>query len=486
MAAFALTSLATSPPTRWGDKPARSSSQHRLLQYWLAPKPLAGWPTCRKRLPCTHPACCPFSINSPTRWSRYPATVRGLPESPRATHDGYSGSQQRQRLAKEGHRESRGVHSLWEERSRMLRRGRDSYNSSLKSPGGIHFSSTVVLLASMLRSSRSEPLPTLGLADDIRLLEKHRVGAAVVRRHGATRRDGAPFDATQRLCYRAAARVAVLKQALESVAEALGGAGIRWTPIKGGDLAFRVYDQPEDRQCGDLDVLVAEDDRELAVAALERSGWLAAHRSTVVEQSYLRDEAYCQALSHPLGGLLEVHFRLWGAAPVGLAAEVLAAAQPDSRLGRTGARISLEHAFALAAFHAWAVTPPRPLATWWDLERICEAGGKNIADGILDTGKRWSLHLPIAMAADAAASLWHLPACIQIARELGPELRWAERIAFAWTRRFGADATPYSAIVLARLVARRPSRHGWRSVWRHLVPHPALRKRARTATAKRG
>lgn len=348
------------------------------------------------------------------------------------------------------------------------------------------FAAPIVDVASILEQTNPPSEAARRLNVSLALMERHRVAPAVARRLRSRGCAPAPGDPLQRLYYRAAARVAVLKQALESVGDALGPAGVRWAPIKGGDLAFRVYDQPEDRQCGDLDVLVAEDDRETAVAALEHAGWLAARRHTAAEQRYLRDEAYCQALSHPLGGLLEVHFRLWGAAPAGLAAEVLAAAKPDSRLGSTGARISLAHAFVLATFHAWAVPPPRPIATWWDLERVSRAAGESIASEIVDIGRRWSLHLPIAMAAAAAASLWRQPACAKIAEELRRELRWPERVVLAWTRRFGVDATPYGAVVFARLLARRPSRHGWRSVWRHFVPHPALRSKARAARAADG
>ena len=275
--------------------------------------------------------------------------------------------------------------------------------------------------------------------------------------------------------FRAAARVALLSQTLQIVGNALGSRGIAWAPIKGGDLAFRAYEQPEDRDFGDLDVLVAEPDRKRATAALADSGWLAALAPSEATEAFLRDEHYCASFSHQTGVLLELHHRLWGAVPTGLADEVIQSATPDPDLAPTGRRVSAAHAFVIAAFHVWMVPPPRAISNWWDLQRLAATGRPDLAHAVVEIARRWELQLPVGMAALASASLWPEPEPGEIARELLADLRPSERAVLGWCVRRGADATPFGSVVLARLLAGRPSRHGWRSVWRRFWPHPALR-----------
>ena len=318
------------------------------------------------------------------------------------------------------------------------------------------------------------------VAADTDLLERNRVLPAVARRLRGLGRGGRSPELLRARFFRAAARVALLTQTLQSVGDALGSRGIAWAPIKGGDLAFRAYEHPEDRDFGDLDVLVAEHDRERATAALEDAGWLAALAPSEATEAFLRDEHYCASFSHPLGVLLELHHRLWGAVPTGLAEEVIQSTTPDPALAPTGRRISPAHAFVIAGVHVWMVSRPRALSNWWDLQRLAVRYPDGLGDDVAAVARRWELQLPVGLAALASASLWpDEPALVAIADDLLDDLRPSERVVVARCVRKGVDAVPFWSVVLARLLAGRPSRHGWRSVWRRLQPHPALRAQRR-------
>jgi hypothetical protein len=267
-----------------------------------------------------------------------------------------------------------------------------------------------------------------------------------------------------------AARNFLLDDAAERVGQALGEAGIDFAPIKGFDLAGRVYAEREERRMADLDVLVAEEALAPARAALQAAGFRGL-RDDARAEDYLRREGYAWPAWSPRGILVELHFRLWGTAPAALAPAVLRAAPIDPALGPTARRLRLEHAFLLAAFHGWLDPPPRPLAFLRDLRRICVAAtvaDDTFAEKVVDQAVALEVALPTALAATLMAELFAEPLGTSIADGLRPHLRGAER---------GIQADPALSLrrlTLARLRARRPTRHGWRVVARALWPHPAV------------
>ncbi len=242
-------------------------------------------------------------------------------------------------------------------------------------------------------------------------------------------------------------------------------AGIPFAPIKGWDLGRRIYPAAEERPTSDLDLLLAEEHLDAAVAALTAAGFRPLQSGQRLAL-YLREEGYAAALKAPAGQLVELHFRLWGSAPAGLAAALLAAAAPDPGLGATALAIRLEHAFLLAAFHLFLDPPPRPALAFRDLALLA-AGGLDRSFLLAET-RRFGLALPVALGADAAAALYGEPESAAIAGELRPELRWPERL-LPWDAELAA-----SQIFLARFLAGRPSRHGWRLLWRRFWPHPGI------------
>lgn len=344
-------------------------------------------------------------------------------------------------------------------------------------PPALGFPDDLRRLASGLAGGDGGSLDLRFSAADITMLQSNRVAAAVARRLRDSRPGNPVGSQLDALLYRAAGKVALLAHTLEMVGEAFARHRIEWAPIKGGDLAFRVYEQPEDRDVGDLDVLIREPDREAAIAALVDSGWVSAQERTALWERYQREEGYCASFCHPNGLMLELHHRLWGAAPSGLPDEVMRDSRGAAELGKTARRAAPEHAFVMAALHAWMVPPRRPISTWWDLQRLTIQDDASLAGDVVTVASRWGLELPVGLAAVASASLWRSEALIAISSSLLARLRPSERILAWWCCKRGTDAVPYWSVVFARLLAGRPSRHGWRSVWRRVLPHPGLQSR---------
>ena len=306
----------------------------------------------------------------------------------------------------------------------------------------IPFPDDVRRLAAALASGPDQLLDLTSAASDTEALERHRITAAMGRRLRASGSPKAVPNLPEARFFRAAARVALLSQTLRIVGDALGARGIAWAPIKGGDLAFRAYEQPEDRDFGDLDVLIAERDRERATAALEDAGWLAALAPSEATEAFLRDEHYCASFSHPLGVLLELHHRLWGAVPTGLAEEVIQSTTPDPALAPTGRRITPAHAFVLAGVHVWMVSRPRALLNWWDLQRLAATGPPNLVDAVVDIAHRLGAAAPgrdgctrvrLALAGGAGA---------QGDRARPPRRPSPERTSLCWRVAFARESMP--------------------------------------------
>ena len=293
------------------------------------------------------------------------------------------------------------------------------------------------------------------------LAKAHRVGPALALR---ARRLGIDVP-WHRSLIATTAHLLRVRERLAAASEALGAAGVPWVPVKGCDLGARVYAQPEERPVGDIDLLVSEADYPRAHATLAAAGWRSLYEGERAER-YLREEGYAWALVDATGLLLEVHVRLWGLVPAGLAPALLAAAVPDPFLGPAGRRLPLAQAWLLAAVHAWLNPPPRPLLSWWDLERIA-AAEPAIADEVVRLAEEWDLQLPAGLAAAQAAELWGSEPNREIARRL--RLRPLERLA---ARR--GEAASLRGIVLARLLSGRASRAGWKSLPRQVWAHPGV------------
>ena len=295
----------------------------------------------------------------------------------------------------------------------------------------------------------------------------HRVGPALALRARRLGIGGPAAESWHRGLIAVTAHRLHVEDRLRGVGAALGEAGVPWLPLKGCDLGARVYRNPEERPVGDIDVLVPRAELPRVQAALRAAGWRGLAEGPRMER-YLRDEGYAWQAEDASGVLLEVHVRLWGIVPAGLGAALLATAVPDPGLGTSGRRLPLAHAWLVAAVHTWLNPPPRPLLSWWDLERIA-AAEPGMADEAARLAEAWDLQLPAGLAAAQTASLWPSPPNRAIADRLLGGLRPLERLA---ARR--GEAVGLKSIVLARLLSGRASRAGWRSLPRRIWAHPGI------------
>lgn len=308
---------------------------------------------------------------------------------------------------------------------------------------------------------------------------QHRLGAILARLAAAGgHQEGPGWRAARRT---AAANLLLGEATLEAVGKTLGAAGLQWAPFKGADLAQRVYPEPEDRPAADLDVLIAAEDFTTARAALEAAGWQALTSGPRAER-YRREEGYCWQAQRPGATLLELHFRLWGLLPAGCAAALLADAAADPALPAGGRRLSLAAAYTLAAVHQWMTPPPRPLLGWWDLRRIGAAADEGLAAAIITLAITWDLTLPVGLAAAVVARLWDDAPERAVATALTARLQPAEQRVLRRLARHGEGGVSFSSLALARLLAGRRSRGGWRVVPRRLWAHPGVVEQQTPAT----
>ncbi len=326
-----------------------------------------------------------------------------------------------------------------------------------------------------------------GLAGDPQALEellsdsyapavmKHRLGPALALRGKAL--GLALSDAWNRRLRLAIGRKMLLEHHLSAVGEALGKAEIRWLPIKGFDLGSRAYDAAEERPAGDIDIFVDPSSLARAREVLADLGWVSRAHGRRFE-SFLEDEGYCWQGRNKDGTELEVHFRLWGMVPTGYPATLFDAATEDPNLGSTAYRCHPADAYLLAAVHTWMDPPPRPLLSWWDLERISGlCPSDRLGEEVAGRALRWQLQLPVLLAAAHAGELWPDGPHHKIAASLRAQLRATERQVVRKALRQGTNRITLGSLTLARLLARRPSRSGVRAVWRRIWAHPGVVER---------
>lgn len=264
---------------------------------------------------------------------------------------------------------------------------------------------------------------------------------------------------------------------VEEIGACLGAAGIEWVPLKGYDMVTRYYDVPEERLTADIDLLIRPEHLSRARHLLEQDEWQGLYRGARCEE-YLSDEGYAWLATKAECSFLELHFRLWGSVGEGFAEWLFERSSPDPSLPAGGRRLCPCDAYLVAAVHEWLTPPPRPLGAWWDLGRIARCLMPAEVQEVIHASRRWGLQLPVVLAAEVSTALWNQAACQRIARCLSEDLRLAERWVAAWARSRHLIRCSLWPIQAARLFSGRPSRQGFKTVWRRLWAHPGLVERS--------
>ncbi len=306
------------------------------------------------------------------------------------------------------------------------------------------------------------------------LARRHRAGGALYLRALRLGLNTPAVASWRRQTLAAGAHHSRLEVMANEVAGCLGAAGVEWLPLKGCDLATRLYRAPEERLTGDLDLLIRPEQFGDAQRALRADGWRSLFQGPR-NRAFLTQEGYAWMAVKDPHPLLEVHFRLWGLVPEKLATTIFARSRPDPTLPASGRRMTLADAYLVAAVHAWLA--PRYLVSWWELARISQRLASEEIDGVAREAAAWDLQLPVALAAEVSTALWGERGCRAIQRRLAGELRLAERLLAARARR-RLTTLPLVGLQAARLLAGRRSRQQLRGPWRRIWPHPGIVERS--------
>jgi len=299
---------------------------------------------------------------------------------------------------------------------------------------------------------------------------RHRMAAAIfveARDQGVR---GQAVDGCQDSYMLTAARWTLFRAVLSRIGEVLDSVDVRWIPLKGLDTAERFFPRQDLRPMSDLDVLVPASQLQQAMNALEGNG--CSFPATPLLERYQREEGYNWhgRAFHDVS--LELHYRLWGTVPESMvdACWDSAVASPD--LGTQGFRLAEPMAFLVSAVHSWIHAGRPQFIYWWEMKLIADR--LLDASDVVDAAREQGLQFPVGIAAEYVGRLWDHELCLDVARILLKDIRWPERVALGRVRRHGIDAMTLEQLYVAMLFSRRPSRMGWRSVFRRVWPHPGV------------
>jgi hypothetical protein len=299
------------------------------------------------------------------------------------------------------------------------------------------------------------------------LAGRHRMGAALFVGAKKLGLEGPAVDRCHAICLATAAQWMRLQAVLARAGSALDAADVPWMPLKGLDTAERFFPRPELRLSSDIDVLVPAGRLDEAMGALERAGW--AFDSTPLLAAYQRDEGYNWRARGPHGESLELHYRLWGMVPDSVVEGCWQSAVASPDLGTRGFRLAPPMAFLISSVHSWIHAGEPQFIYWWEIKLIADRLGSG--DEVAAAARQHGLQFPVGLAAEWVGRLWDHELCLGLARRLLDDIRLPERVALGRVRRRGIESMTLELLYIARLLAGRPSRMGWRSVLRRVWPH---------------
>jgi hypothetical protein len=302
---------------------------------------------------------------------------------------------------------------------------------------------------------------------------KHRMASALYLAAKQHEIDRPEVDEFHKVFVATAAQWIRLRAVLTEAGTALDDSGVSWIPLKGLDTAERFFPRPELRLSSDVDLLVPAEKVEASIGAMEALGW--DFGSSLERAAYQREEGYAWQGRGPHGDSVELHYRLWGMVPESLVETCWRSATESPDLGRNACRLEPSVAFVISAVHSWIQAGRPQFIYWWEMKLIADR--LNDAIGVVATAREHELQFPVGLAAEYVGRLWDHALCLELAGTLLDDLRWPERMALARVRRRGIDSMTLELMYVARLLARRPSRMGWKSAFRRFWPHPATVER---------
>lgn len=260
-------------------------------------------------------------------------------------------------------------------------------------------------------------------------------------------------DELRRCAHLAAAHTLNAMSRLERLAEALNRAKVPVILLKGAALNLTIYDRPDLRPMGDVDLLVRRGDIEKTIEVLLAAG---CHRGAELVRDDFFPKYYYETelvMDSPMPVRIDLHVRplrpmhllhfidegsFWANAmpvPIGSATAMIPSRER-----------MLVHLAAHAAYHGCA-----RLLWLYDLKRYVEwAGGAIEWTEVVDLSTEWRVSLPVRRAFDRAEALLGpiLPAAVRNA--LGAQRSgWRDRLALAHAPHDAASPVRHVAVNLA-------------------------------------
>lgn len=259
----------------------------------------------------------------------------------------------------------------------------------------------------------------------------------------------------------AAHRAVLLTERLEQALDLLARAGVPVMPLKGTELAHRLYAAPELRFMADLDLWVPADAAGDALAALGGAGWRDVHPDPAVH-AFWTARGYHLPLLCPDGQFhLELHHHLHPEIPARAQQGIWDRATPGRLLGRPVRLPQAADRLVYLSSHL-ATAGLRGAGRWLlDLALLvrCDAGTMRpeIAQ-VVERARECDQALYVVVASRALRLRWRIAEMAPVEAALTPELRPAERRVLRFIGRHGLRATRDRLLMARRLAGRDVSR----------------------------
>ena len=310
----------------------------------------------------------------------------------------------------------------------------------------------------------------LGLASTARLKPASFRGLdSLLAYRSRTQDSDTPLPVSSKLI-QDAATWSVIESTVEAVTASLATAEEPFVVLKGAALAA-LYPEPHLRPTSDFDILVAPEQLPRVRKALGSDGWQPAVSGRFSE-AYLQEEGSCWQAYRPGLAVVEVHFRLWGSVPESFTERILNMAISDE----TGTLLPAPvHSLIIASAHRWRQERPRRATDLVDACLLLQHHGAAAFNEIVEETRAAGQQLPVCLTLTEASQALPEPWIKHLLKDLHQGLRRSELNLLQQFQRSGdGDTKSWSQVRLAMLLARRPSRAGWRSVLRRVWPHPGV------------
>ncbi len=329
------------------------------------------------------------------------------------------------------------------------------------------------LLAQAL-DGRKDALKIVLRSDNIRLPQYRFIHPALLRRFQMAFPDETLTDEERSILHQATAWMATLEYEFSQLISLFHAHHFPCIPLKGIDTAFRFFEEPTDRLTTDIDLLVREEDVEKVCSILISNGWTWAYDPSERYLNYIRDEGYNYQFVNSDRILLEIHFRLWGFVRKEFTYFLWECAYKDKD-NEVLYRIPSYLAYLISATHLWLSPPTRFFHYLWELHRISRFIHRNELSELIHIVEREGLQLPVALASALASTLWPENRMVSgIMKACHALCSWSERWIYKAGLRFYEQRFFRNLMYLVRLMNKRPSRMGWRGIYRKLWPHPGI------------